>query len=141
MASRAQDWLKQARSDFLHAQHALEDKDFDWACFACQQSAEKAAKAVYQHLHSIVWGHSVLALLEGLEQHRVIDASFKDVARRLDKFYIPARYPNGFQEGAPVDYYTQAEAEQAISDARLIVEFSANWIEQSDDQGIPTSLT
>lgn len=133
MPSRAHDWLRQAVSDLKHAEHALDDRDYDWSCFAAQQSAEKALKAVYQHLHSVVWGHSVLALLEGLEQHKTVDPSLKDAARRLDKYYVPTRYPNGFAQGAPVDYFTHEESAQAISDARLLIDVATVWIRGSDD--------
>ena len=33
-----------------------------------------------------------------------------------------SRYPNGFDRGAPTDYYTSAEAEAAIADAHAILE-------------------
>ncbi|MCH7934957.1 MAG: HEPN domain-containing protein [Gemmatimonadetes bacterium] len=46
-----------------------------------------------------------------------------DTGKRLDKHYIPTRYPNGFDVGAPTDYYTEAEAEAAIADADRIIEF------------------
>jgi len=45
-------------------------------------------------------------------------------ARVLDKFYIPTRYPNGFDSGAPTDYYTRREAEEAVRMAEEIIEFS-----------------
>jgi HEPN domain-containing protein len=42
---------------------------------------------------------------------------------RLDKLYILPRYPNGFERGAPGDFYTRLEAEAAIDDANAIIEF------------------
>ena len=59
MATRAEDWLRQAKRDLEHARHALEDGDYEWSCFAAQQAAEKAVKAVYQKLGADAWGHSV----------------------------------------------------------------------------------
>jgi HEPN domain-containing protein len=44
-----------------------------------------------------------------------------DCARSLDKAYIPARYPDAFASGAPMDYYTQADARAAIECARAIL--------------------
>jgi HEPN domain-containing protein len=44
MANRAQDWLAQARHDIDHARHALDDGDYEGACFAAQQGAEKAVR-------------------------------------------------------------------------------------------------
>jgi len=57
MASRAEDWYKQARRDLQHARHALENEEFEWACFAAQQSAEKALRALYQTAGADAWGH------------------------------------------------------------------------------------
>ncbi len=36
----------------------------------------------------------------------------------LDRYYIPTRYPNGFEEGAPMDYYTKKDAQEAIEYAK-----------------------
>jgi HEPN domain-containing protein len=49
-------------------------------------------------------------------------------AKRLDKHYIPARYPNGFDRGAPRDYYTEGEARQAINDAETVYHFCRDTI-------------
>jgi HEPN domain-containing protein len=43
--------------------------------------------------------------------------------KRLDKHYIPTRYPNGFDTGAPTDYYTDEEAERAIAEGGRILDF------------------
>ena len=37
-----------------------------------------------------------------------------DRAKELDKHYIPTRYPNGFERGAPLDFRTRREAEEAL---------------------------
>ncbi len=50
MVARPRDWLKQAERDLVHARHSLAAETYEWACFACQQAAEKAVKAVYQHM-------------------------------------------------------------------------------------------
>ncbi|GIX48826.1 MAG: hypothetical protein KatS3mg131_3037 [Candidatus Tectimicrobiota bacterium] len=42
MANRAQDWLQQAQHDLAHARRAVQSGDYDGACFAAQQAAEKA---------------------------------------------------------------------------------------------------
>jgi len=39
-------------------------------------------------------------------------------AQRLDKHYILTRYPNGFDTGAPLHYYTHEEGLQARADAQ-----------------------
>jgi HEPN domain-containing protein len=128
MASRADDWLKQARRDLDHARHALDDEDFEWACFAAQQAAEKAVKALYQAIAAEAWGHSVFGLLENLPGNFPVDATLMEVAKELDKHYIPARYPNSFPQGAPYEFYTRAEAERAIAQAGRILQFCAGHV-------------
>jgi HEPN domain-containing protein len=59
MPSRYEDWLRQAGRNIGHAQNALEDGDYDWACFAAQQTAKKAVKALFRFLTADAWGHSV----------------------------------------------------------------------------------
>ena len=46
----------------------------------------------------------------------------------LDRFYIPTRYPNGFDTGSPKDYYTKKDAESACESARKIIEFCKSKI-------------
>lgn len=58
------DWLRQAKRDLDHARRSLAGGDYEWACFAAQQSAEKAVKAVFLKLNRTAWGHSVSALLQ-----------------------------------------------------------------------------
>ena len=130
MPSRYEDWLRQARRDISHAQNALEDGDYDWACFAAQQGAEKAVKALFRFLAADAWGHSVSLLLGRLpEIYRPLEA-ISDGAKELDKHYIPSRYPNGFDEGAPLDYYTKDEATRSIGHARAIITFCEGHIHQ-----------
>ena len=122
MSGRARDWFRQAEADLQHARHSLADGDHEWACFAAQQAAEKAAKAAHEALGQEAWGHVVTELLEALRPHEPgVDEALLDRARALDKLYIPTRYPNGLAGGAPADFYTRAEAERAIADAEAVV--------------------
>lgn len=122
MAGRAADWSRQADSDLRHARHALDDGDHEWACFAAQQAAEKAVKAVHAARGQEAWGHVVTELLQALgPSGNEIDDALLDRARALDKLYIPTRYPNGLAGGAPTDFYTRAEAERAIGDAEVVL--------------------
>lgn len=123
MVNRAPDWLAQASHDLEHAQNAKTDGDYDWACFAAHQAAEKAVKGLFLGLGGEAWGHSLTKLVKDLENKISVPDELKQGARQLDKHYIPTRYPNGFDVGAPYDYYTEAEAERAIEDAERIYNF------------------
>jgi HEPN domain-containing protein len=122
--NRWPDWWQQSEHNIRHADHALEDEDCEWAAFAAQQSAEKALKALIMSQGGEPWGYSITGLAEALPEHLQLPLEILEAANRLDKHYIPARYPNGFAEGYPGKLYTRGEAEGAIQDARKIIEFS-----------------
>ena len=126
MGIRYKDWLNQAKRDLRHARHALEDEDYEWSCFAAQQAAEKAVKALYQKLGADAWGHAVSILLANLPQEFRPGNELINSAKELDKFYIASRYPNAHPEGAPFQYYTKEEAERAISYGDAIISFCEN---------------
>ncbi len=128
MAERSEDWLRQAEADLRHARHALEDEDYEWGAFASHQAAEKAIKALFQKLHRDAWGHVLSLLLAHLPEDARASEELIDRAKELDKHYIPTRYPNGFERGAPVDFYTRREAEQAILNAEAILAFCRDQV-------------
>ena len=123
MPARAEDWFRQASHDLQHARQTLENGTFEWACFAAQQAAEKALKALYQKASAEACGNSVLALLQNLPPDFSRDVSLEDAAKELDKHYIPARYPNSYTQGAPYEYYTRSEAERAIAHGERFLRF------------------
>ncbi|HDL85732.1 MAG TPA: HEPN domain-containing protein, partial [Candidatus Acetothermia bacterium] len=47
MPNRALDWLTQAHRDVEQAQDSRAAGRHEWACFAAQQAAEKAVKALH----------------------------------------------------------------------------------------------
>jgi len=123
MAERSLDWLLLAEADLRHARNARDDRDYNWSAFASHQAAEKAIKAVFQRRHLDAWCHMLSVLLKSLPEDVRPSAELVDRAKELDKDYIPTRYPNGFERGAPVDFYTRREAEQAIANAEAILEW------------------
>ena len=128
MASRAQDRLDQAWRDLDHARNDLSTGYHEWACFSAHQAAEKGLKALYQHLNGEAWGHSAMRLLEELSPTVEVKPDLLDCARILDRFYIPTRYPNGFDYGKPADYYTETDSRQAIGCAEAILQFCSDRI-------------
>ena len=121
--NRWRDWWDQSARDLSHAGHALEDADYEWAAFAAQQAAEKALKALVMAHGGEAWGHLTTGLAEALPPSISAPSDVLDAARRLDKHYIPARYPNGFADSYPGNLYTRGEAEQAIADATIVAGF------------------
>lgn len=115
--------MRQAQADYRHARNSCSLGDYDWACFAAHQAAEKAVKACFQKLHAEAWGHTVSLMLSQLPEAVGVPPALLDRVKVLDKHYIPARYPNGFDRGAPTDLYTREEAEAAIAIAGEVIDF------------------
>lgn len=125
---RSRDWIRQARRDLERAHLDVKTKYYEWACFTSQQSAEKAVKAVYQALNNSVRGHSVVKMLQGLEEQFDIPDDITHNARVLDRYYIESRYPNGFPEGSPFDYFDEKIAKEAYNAASKIFGFCEDII-------------
>jgi len=121
LPNRSQDWFAQSRRDLEQAQDSQRDGRHEWACFAAQQAAEKAVKALHLSLGQEAWGHVVAQLLSELPldvpQHLV------EKGKVLDNFYMPTRYANGHPEGPPFEHYGPLQSEEAIRHASEIVEF------------------
>jgi HEPN domain-containing protein len=66
MAERSKDWFVQAERDLEQAKSSQKEGRHEWACFAAQQSAEKAVKALHLFLKQEAWGHVVARLLNEL---------------------------------------------------------------------------
>lgn len=123
MAERSKDRFGQAERDLEQARWSLQGGFYEWACYAAQQSAEKAVKAVYQALHGEAWGHAISKMLSGLPEEDQPAEALIEKAVRLDRFYVPTRDPNGFDNGSPKDYFTKRDAEEGIGDADEIVRY------------------
>ena len=119
---RSLDWLNQAKRDLEKAALDIKHTYFEWACFTAQQSAEKAVKAVYQKLNMSVKGHSIVRMLEGLNTNKIeVTEELNHLARILDKYYTVSRYPNGFPEGRPADFFDEKIGQEALDAAHKIV--------------------
>ena len=123
MPNRADDWFKQAQRDFELAEDAQRSERHEWACFAAQQAAEKAVKALHLSLRQEAWGHVVARLLRELPEHITVPSDLIDQARVLDNFYIPTRYPDSHPEGAPFEHYGRLQSQEAIRHASAILTF------------------
>ena len=123
MSNRSRDWLNQATRDLDQAEDSRKAGRHEWACFAAQQAAEKAVKALHLHLGQEAWGHVISKLLSELPETVSPSQDLIEKGRVLDNFYIPARYPNSHPEGAPFEHYGLLQSKEAISYAREIIEF------------------
>lgn len=116
-------WLKTAEED-INAAGVLKSAGlFSHSCFMAQQSAEKAVKALWYRLDADPWGHSIQKLLQDAphENQAVFSAELLAMATVLDRFYIPARYPNGLPDLTPGTTFTVQDAEMACRYAAEIL--------------------
>ena len=122
MTDRSADWAAQAERDLEQARASQRDGRHEWACFAAQQSAEKAVKALHLSLGQDAWGHVVGRLLRELPFP--VEEALIDKGRYLDNLYVPTRYANGHPEGAPFEHYGTLQSTLAIQYAGEILAFA-----------------
>jgi len=126
VTSRADDWFEQALRDLEQAEASRRDGRHEWACFAAQQAAEKAVKAVHLSLGQDAWGHVVARLLRELPVDVPDDLIEK--AKVLDGFYIPTRYANSHAEGPPFEHFGVLQSDEALRYAREIIELARPYV-------------
>lgn len=115
--------MRQGLRDLQKVRTDIEQGYFEWACFTAQQAAEKSLKALFQHLHGQAWGHNLTDLLRVVPPAVSLPAEVLHAARRLDRLYIPTRYPDGLPSGTPHEYYDETDATEAERDAGTIIQF------------------
>jgi HEPN domain-containing protein len=117
-------WLTQAQDEFQDADDLRKRGRFYLALFHFQQAAEKALKAyLYLKVKSIevFYTHSIDDLLAMALD---ITPDFKEAAqaKKLDRYYIPTRYPNGLPGSVPSRYFDDPkEAEEAMELAKSLI--------------------
>ena len=127
--AEADRWLAQAWSDLAFAEVGVREGYHAQACFLCQQAAEKALKALrYLGGERLVFGHSVVELLQSLVPKHPALADLRDAAQRLDQYYVPTRYPNGLPAGTPADVFSKAQASEAVAYARRLLAAAARLV-------------
>ena len=115
---RVEDWLRQAERDLEEARYAEAGGYYELTCFLSQQCAEKAVKALLQFRGIERRGHMIIHLLDNAPADIIQCAAF------LDKQYIPSRYPDVYDEGAPFEFYTKRDADECLNCAAKIL----NWV-------------
>lgn len=133
-AAEALRWWKQALDDLAFVRWVQQEgRFFDKGCFVAQQAAEKALKAChYASGERFVPGHSTYELWDGHAASRSELKAVGEACRRLDRFYIPTRYPNGLPGGVPASFFTASDLAQAAQDAAAVVEVVGAWLRARD---------
>ncbi|MFA5811206.1 MAG: HEPN domain-containing protein [bacterium] len=114
----AKEWLDRANSDLEYAcAGERETGQHHVTCFLCHQAAEKALKglAVFSNKAPKKTHNLGLLMSEILSEFKSIIPLQKEV-RRLDKYYIPARYPDDMSFE-----FTADDAKLALSVAERLI--------------------
>ena len=122
MVSRVNDWIRQAERNFRSAEINYQNELYEETCYEAQQTAEKAVKALLSYFHKEQRGHSIIFLLQSLSIQ--IPSEILRCAQELDKHYIPSRYPDVYDQGAPADYYNKDDATRCLDCGRKIL----SWV-------------
>jgi HEPN domain-containing protein len=108
--------------DLAFARVALRERFYAQACFAAQQTAGKALKAIAYGLgERVVIGHSVVELVDRFAPKVAALASLREVAGVLDQYYVATRYPNGLPGGVPFEAFGAGQASAASEQAARFV--------------------
>ncbi len=128
--AEARRWWIQALDDRAFVHHmAREGHYFDKACFIAQQAGEKALKAcLYAEGRRDVIGHALVEFVRDLAQRETGFASVVSPAARLDRFYIPARYPNGLPGGTPFETYSADDLAAASKDMDAVFKAAERFL-------------
>jgi HEPN domain-containing protein len=125
-----QRWFKQSEHNLKSAKADAKAQYYDWACFKAQQASETAIKALIVSLGKIVKGHSIFDLLKTLETFGIsISENMLKCARKLDKFYIPTRYPDAIGLRSPFENFDADDFKVALKCSESILGFAKKVFE------------
>ena len=114
-------WFDEAKADLRHAKKSIEMGDYSWACFASQQAAEKALKALIMHIFGEhAKGDDLIKLYKRLRPYISLGIS-ESTLIRLSTYYTLARYPNAGIE-RPHEEITEDRAKEATQIAEVIID-------------------
>ena len=118
-ASREGDWMAQAENDLSFARHALTAGHYAQCCFVCQQAAEKALKSLLMRRGAkAAFTHSLYTLCTALK----VSGDVESASKKLDRYYVSARYPDALPGGAPYQVFQQDQAAEAVRLAETILD-------------------
>jgi HEPN domain-containing protein len=137
-------WLSTGQDDLDTARILKQNQKHAHACFHAQQAVEKAIKGVWYFYDQDPWDHSIVKLINELKEFNA-DAflllnKFADDAKKLDRLYIPTRYPNGLPDITPDLAYSEDDSDSSINtvekilkEAELIIKGTQEKNEQKED--------
>ena len=123
MREEVENWWKQAERDLLSARNAFNSKDYYLVAFLCQQTVEKALKALYikKKKESPGATHSLVFLGKSTG----IPEQFYGALRRLSPDFVITRYPDA-AHGLPYELYDEGIAKERMNLAKEVI----GWVKE-----------
>lgn len=122
---RYRDWYEEAIDDLEVARELLKLGRFSKVCYFCHQACEKMLKALMiKRLGMYKPTHSVAELLKELNKAINVPPELIREGEKLDRYYIPTRYPNAWPSGPPYKHYNEEDAKEALEYAEKIISFA-----------------
>ena len=120
-------WWRQALKDLEVAEKNKEIKEYYIAAFLCQQSVEKALKALF--IHKLKSSPGTTHSLIYLGRKVGIPKEFESFLRKLTPDFVITRYPNAAQT-APYELYDEEIAKERIEIAKKVMEWVKKELEK-----------
>lgn len=122
----ATEWFDRAKSDLRYAEAGeKETGEHHVTCFLCHQAAEKLLKGFIVLNGGVPQKtHNLSHLLSSVTSSYPSVSEISRDVRRLDKFYIPARYPGG-----AAFKFTGDDSKIALAAAKRLLEIAQAEIE------------
>ncbi len=117
--------MRQAERNLKSAVANYNAELYEETCYEAHQVAGKVVKGLLNLLNRERRGYSAsfLALESGLE----LPDDVLGCLKYLDRHYIPTKYPDVYDEGAPCDYYTREDADKCLECARKVM----RWVREN----------
>lgn len=116
------DWFREAIDDFEVAQELFKLGRWSKVCFFSHQASEKALKALMiKKLGIYVRTRSVRKLLTEIGKRINLPRELIEKWSKLDRYYVPTRYPNAWPALAPFEHYDREDAGQALKMAEELI--------------------
>ncbi|HSO73171.1 MAG TPA: HEPN domain-containing protein, partial [Thermodesulfobacteriota bacterium] len=77
-----------------------------------------------------VIGHSLVELVAELSEKDPQFQKIQSEARRLDRYYIPTRYPNGLPGGTPFQVFTTEDLGGALEDVNNVFKIARDFMDK-----------
>lgn len=128
MRKEVEQWWKQAKRDLITAKNCKNSGDYYACAFFCQQSVEKALKALYieKKRASPSATHSLIYYAAEVNA----PSKFFTFLRQLTPEFVTTRYPDAAY-GVPYELYDETIAGEILEKSEEVVRWIASQIETS----------